>query len=329
MLEDDIENHRLPVPHMLQAAAERRFHIWRHRVEDGTLEQVTSGVTEEAGIEFAPDGRSFVTSIGSRQSTVWVRDAGGDRQITSEGYGFLPSISPDATKLYYLVGARGARNIVSGELWVADLISGERRRLLPDFLMQHYSISADGQRVVFVGAEEAGRSPVWVAALVGRSVPRRVTAHDASRAFFGTAHEVIFVAEDDGSKAIYRVEEDGGDRGSGSNRRYRGPGDALPDQWRLANAGLPELCGRQRPCCSSPRTDRSPTFSSELVTRRKIRVCQLSSVHLCDSSSAGAGDPAPPGLRAPNRAGCRGFAGSASDPATRSVRRPEPLCLRV
>ena len=75
----------------------------------------------------------------------------------------------------------------------------QRRRLLPDFLMQHYSISADGQRVVFVGADDAGRSPVWVAALDGRSVPRRVTAHDASRAFFGAGNDVVFVGEDDGA----------------------------------------------------------------------------------------------------------------------------------
>jgi serine/threonine protein kinase/Tol biopolymer transport system component len=187
------------------------FHVWRQRVGDGTLEQITSGVTEETGIEFAPDGRSFVTSIGSRQSTVWLHDAGGDRQITSEGYGFLPSISPDATKLYYLVGANATRDIVSGELWVADLPSGERRRLLPGIVMQHYSISADGRRIVFVRAETAGRSAVWVAALVDRSVPRRVTAHDASRAFFAAAHDVMFVGEDDGAKVIYRVKEDGND----------------------------------------------------------------------------------------------------------------------
>ncbi len=55
------------------------FHIWRQRFPDGKAEQVTSGVTEEEGIEFAPDGRSFVTSIGTRQSTIWVHDARGDR----------------------------------------------------------------------------------------------------------------------------------------------------------------------------------------------------------------------------------------------------------
>src|SRR5512138_1973057 len=101
-----------------------------------------------------------------------------DRQITSEGYGLVPAISPDGMKLYYLVRGGGAHDVVSGELWVADLESGQRQRLLPDFLMQHYAISSDGQRIVFVVADDTGHSPVWVAALDGRSAPRRVTTQD-------------------------------------------------------------------------------------------------------------------------------------------------------
>jgi hypothetical protein len=46
------------------------IHIWRQRFPDGKPEQVTSGVATEEGIAFAPDGRSFVTSIGTSQSTV-------------------------------------------------------------------------------------------------------------------------------------------------------------------------------------------------------------------------------------------------------------------
>jgi DNA-binding winged helix-turn-helix (wHTH) protein len=61
------------------------YHIWRQRFPAGTPEQVTFGATEEQEIAFAPDGRSFVTSIGTRQSTLWVHDQRGDRQITSEG----------------------------------------------------------------------------------------------------------------------------------------------------------------------------------------------------------------------------------------------------
>ena len=185
------------------------FHIWRQRVPDGTPEQITSGVAQEEGIEVAPDGRSFVTSIGTSQSTVWVHDSRGDRQITSEGYALLPSISPDGEKLYYLVRAGGARNIVSGQLWVVDLASGQRQRLLPDFLMQHYAISGDGQRIVFVVADDTGHSPVWLAALNGRSAPRQVTAKNGWKAFFGEGNGVLFVGEENGAKVVYRVKEDG------------------------------------------------------------------------------------------------------------------------
>jgi hypothetical protein len=37
-------------------------------------------------------------------------------------------------------------------LWAADPQSGQRRRLLPDFQMEHYNVSYDGRRVVFVSA---------------------------------------------------------------------------------------------------------------------------------------------------------------------------------
>jgi DNA-binding winged helix-turn-helix (wHTH) protein/Tol biopolymer transport system component len=185
------------------------YHIWRQRFPDGVPEQITSGVTQEEGIEVAPDGRSFVTSIGVSQSTVWFHDSGGDRQITSEGYGLLPSVSPDGKKLYYLLRAGGERHFVSGELWAADLESGQRQRLLPDFVIQHYAISADGQRVVFVVSDDTGRSPVWVAALNGRSSPRPITTNPGRKAYFSAGGYVVFTGEEKGTSFVYRVKEDG------------------------------------------------------------------------------------------------------------------------
>src|SRR5262249_55420241 len=151
-----------------------------------------SGITQEDGIEFAPDGRSFVTSIGASQSTVWFHDSRGDRQITSEGYGLSPSVSPDGKKLYYLLRAGEAPHFASGELWLADLESGERRRLFSDFLMRHYAISADGQRVVFVAPDDAGRSRVWLAALNGRAAPRQIAKGGWKAYFAGAGFIMIF-----------------------------------------------------------------------------------------------------------------------------------------
>jgi len=184
------------------------YHVWRQRFPDGAAEQITSGATQEEGIEIAPDGRSLVTSIGASQSTVWFHDSQGDRQITSEGYALLPSVSPDGKKLYYLLRDKEARRFVSGQLWVADLESGQRQRLLPDFLMRHYAISTDGQRVLFVVSGDTGSSPVWVAALNGRSAPRQVTAEDGWKVYFGAGGYVFFIGVK-GTPYVYRVKEDG------------------------------------------------------------------------------------------------------------------------
>jgi len=187
-------------------------HTWRQRFPDGTPEQVTFGVTEEEGIHFAPDGRSFVTSIGTSQSTVWIHDSRGDRQITSEGYSFRPSISPDGKKLYYLIRAAGTASFIAGGLWVADLDSGQRQRLLPDFQMRHYTISADGQRVVFVASDEKGHAPVWLASLNGPTAPRRLGTFDSAwEAYFGAPGEVVLEDEEKGSLFVYRIKEDGSD----------------------------------------------------------------------------------------------------------------------
>jgi hypothetical protein len=138
-----------------------------------------------------------------------------DRQITSEGYAFRPSISSDAKKLYYLVRIFGARSWISGGLWVADLESGTHERLLPDFRMLHYSISADGQRIVFVAPDGKGRSPVWIAALNGRTAPRLLGAIDGTFAYFGAPGEIVLgrqkYAGNDETPSIYHIKEDGSD----------------------------------------------------------------------------------------------------------------------
>jgi Tol biopolymer transport system component/predicted Ser/Thr protein kinase len=167
------------------ANAGNGYHIWRQSFPDGRPEQVTAGATQEEGVAFAPDGRSFVTAIGQSQSTLWFHDSRADRQITSEGFALFPSLAFDGKKLYYLLRAGGARSWMSGELWVADLESGQRQRLLPDFLMQHYTVSRDGRRVVFVEADAAGRSPVWFAELdrrLGSLPPEAASWRSSTRA---------------------------------------------------------------------------------------------------------------------------------------------------
>jgi len=186
------------------------FHIWRQPFPEGSPEQITFGASEEQGLAFDPDGRSFVTSVGESQSTLWFHDAEGERQITSQGYSYLPSFSADNKRLFYLQRSRANRRFVSGELWVADLKTSKRERLLPDFLMEHYSVAADDKRVVFVRIDDSGHSAIWIASLDGSVPPRRVVSMESVRALFDPKGGVFFVGGERGSPFLWHVQEDGG-----------------------------------------------------------------------------------------------------------------------
>src|SRR5262249_35997385 len=97
-----------------------------------------------------------------------------------------------------------------GSLWAMDLASGQSQRLLPDHLMEHYSISRDGQHIVFVSANETGRLGVWLATPDSREPPRQLTRSDGLQAFFGANGGVFFAAQEKEGTFVYRIQEDGG-----------------------------------------------------------------------------------------------------------------------
>jgi eukaryotic-like serine/threonine-protein kinase len=257
------------------------FHVWRQLYPDGAPEQVTSGATEEQGVAFAPDGRSFVTSIGERQSTIWLHDSFGDKQITSQGYAFLPSFSSDGKRLYYLQRSRTNRRFVSGELWVVNLETHTRERLLPDFLMEHYNVAADDNHIVFVAVDDAGHAPVWITTLDARSPPRRLSSFDSVRAMFGIHNDVFFVGgETIATSGLYHVNVDGSGLQQVVPNHVLFLYDVSPDgKWLAAWEGqaviLYSTDGASRRlicdgCATAGGEDRGLTPPlGELVTRRK------------------------------------------------------------
>jgi serine/threonine protein kinase/WD40 repeat protein len=185
------------------------YHIWRQRFPNGTPEQVTSGATEEQGISFAPDGKSFVTSVGESQSTLWVHDGERERQITFEGYSYLPSFSADMKQLYYLQRSKANGRFVSGELWDTELETGKKQRLLPDFPMEHYDVSPDGKQVIFITTDSSGRAPLWIGAVDGSSSPRRLSDQDCIRALFAPDGDIFFVGGHPGDMFLQTIKQDG------------------------------------------------------------------------------------------------------------------------
>jgi serine/threonine protein kinase len=190
-----------------------RFHLWRQRFPDGQPQQLTSGATEEEGIALAPDGRSLITSSGLQDSTLWVRDARGERQVSSEGFAQYPQFSADGKKLYYLVRRHGVSGSFSeGELWVADLTMDRVERLLPGFVVNGYAISPDTKSVAF-SAIDKGHSYLWVASLDLRSSPRQFPSPvDEDQPYWDSAGQLYFRATEGKLNFLYRMNADGSDR---------------------------------------------------------------------------------------------------------------------
>ena len=199
------------------------YHLWRQHFPRGVPEQMTFGPTQEEGIAVSPDGRMLVTSAGIRESTVWVHDSRGDRQVSGEGFAIVPGLgfagggdvrsvfSPDGKRLFYLLHKEG-RAYKSGELWAADLDSGASEAVLPGVLMSEFHLSPNGDRVAFEAQDAQGMSHAWVAPLDRRTPPKQITSSISMAITFGSGEDIYFLASEGGEKFLYRL----------------GPGESLP-----------------------------------------------------------------------------------------------------
>jgi serine/threonine protein kinase len=204
------------------------FHTWRQRFPDGQPEQITSGPTEEEGVAMAPDGRSFITAVGGRQSAVWMHDGRGERQISLEGYAFDAKFTPDGKRLLYRV-----RTGASSELWIAAIDSGRSEPLLPGLATlgpRAYDISPDGLQVVVASADRDGKPRLWLASLDRRSPPRQIPNGEGEQPVFGAGGEVFFRRVEGSSGFLYRVREDGAGLRRAADPPVLGLGAISPDR---------------------------------------------------------------------------------------------------
>jgi len=192
-------------------------HLWRQRFPDGAPEQITFGPLEEEGIAVAPDGRSLVTSIGMRRSTVWIHDAAGERAIVSEGYASAPRLSRDGTRVFYLrvrdwwLAAAGNRSdgwlTASADLRSVDLATGKSDTLLSGQSVTAYAISHDEKDVAFTTTNADELSQIWLAPL-DRRTPPRLIVESGDQVSFGAPGELIFRSLAKGN-ALARIKTDG------------------------------------------------------------------------------------------------------------------------
>jgi DNA-binding winged helix-turn-helix (wHTH) protein/Tol biopolymer transport system component len=193
-------------------------HLWRQRFPDGVPEQITFGPSEEEDVAVAPDGRSLVTSVGTRRSVIWIHDATGERAISSEGYAAVPRLSRDGTHVFYLF----ARDLElsgdvgwtpsSSELRSADLASGTTNSVLPGVSVVDYDISRDEKEVAFTTKNSEGEeSQIWLASL-DRSKPPRLIARAGDQVSFGADGDMVFRSLEAATNWLVRIKRDGSQR---------------------------------------------------------------------------------------------------------------------
>jgi len=188
-------------------------HLWRQKFPAGAPEQITFGPLEEEGIALAPDGRSLVTSVGTRRSAIWMHDVAGDRAIVSEGYADAPRLSQDGTRVFYLLArdwmlAVGGWVPSSSELRSVNLVSGKTTSVLPGVSVEAYEISRDEKEVAFTTTQSSGESQIWLASLDRRTPPRQI-ARGGDSVSFGGDGELVFRSLEEKTNVLVRIKKDG------------------------------------------------------------------------------------------------------------------------
>ncbi len=185
-------------------------HVWREPFPSGTLEQITSGPTQERGLAMSPDGRSLVTALGLLESGIYMHTPQGEHLLSTDGYASRLTFSRDGRFLFYLL--RRASTGAAGELWQTELSSEKAELLLKSSSISSYSVSLDGTQILFSARPEHGPVEIWLASRNGTFPPRRLTASGEDQPMFGPAGEVVFRQSVNKNNYLFVMNADGSNR---------------------------------------------------------------------------------------------------------------------
>jgi eukaryotic-like serine/threonine-protein kinase len=202
-----------------------RSHLWRQRFPDGMPEQITTGPTEEEGVAVTPDGRSLITALGIRRSSIWVHDTNGERAVVTEGFATLPRLSRDGARVFFVLRSAGDSDIF--ELRSLALATGAVQTLVPGVVIVDYDISHDESEVAFT-TRDRGESQIWIAPLDGRSAPRRI-ASGTDQVSFGAGDELIVRSIQASGNRVVRISKDGSRREEVDGPPVHEKGQVSPD----------------------------------------------------------------------------------------------------
>ncbi len=196
------------------AIVQGQSHLWRQRSPNGRPEQITFGPSEEEGLAVEQDGRSVISSIGARESSIWIHDAAGERSLSSEGEIVAdlspPSFGADDKTLYYLLRHHDAN--AGPELWRLTLDTGKSEAVFPGTSMTSYDVSPDEKQVVYASLGRDGRSQVWLAPIDRRFPARQIGHSGETTPYFGPQGQILFRLAEGNVNYLEQMNQDGSGR---------------------------------------------------------------------------------------------------------------------
>ncbi len=190
-------------------AGSKGYHLWRQAFPDGVPQQLTVSLSEEEGIAMAPDGGSLVTSVGTSERSVWVHDQQGERQVSSQGYSYSPTLSSDGSRVFYLVAANSSQADRGGELWVSDLGTGQASKVLPGIAVLDFSVSSNDKQVVFEALDANQQHHLWLSSTEHRFAPRQIRSGVAFLPHYSHSGRIYCLVSEVGHDYLYRMKNDG------------------------------------------------------------------------------------------------------------------------
>jgi eukaryotic-like serine/threonine-protein kinase len=137
--------------------------IWIRQVAGGDAVRLTNDRSDDMEPSFSPDGSRIAFRSDRDGGGVYVMSAlGGDARRIADG-GRRPKWSPDGGQIAYWTGLNTAFLINKADaprVYVVPATGGEARRLFADFARAYGPIwSADGSRLLFIGARDNDAAP--------------------------------------------------------------------------------------------------------------------------------------------------------------------------
>jgi dipeptidyl aminopeptidase/acylaminoacyl peptidase len=216
-------------------ANKRISHIWRVDTDGSGLVQLTNGEKGESRPGWSPDGEqiAFLAERGEEEEEDQVQqiyllsNTGGEAVRLSEHATSVSDISwsPDGTAIYFIASDPKTEeekereeakddvfafdeNYEQEHLWKIDVSSGEERRITEgDYSIRSYSLSADGEKIVFHRSPspligDGDKAEVWVmdaggggaVQLTRNTVPERgaeISPDDSTVLFLSDSNEAF------------------------------------------------------------------------------------------------------------------------------------------